>query len=70
MGAVQLPIRAPTLASARGGIFPNFDCKNTGEGEIPASGATSSPAKAPCYVAHDYSAMFGGGQAPNLYADP
>jgi phospholipid/cholesterol/gamma-HCH transport system substrate-binding protein len=64
------PFSLNSLASARGGIFPNFDCKETGEGEIRYSESTSSPAKAPCFVAHDYSAMFGGGQAPNLYADP
>ena len=50
------------------GIFPNFDCSNTGEGEIPASEAT--PAKAPCFVAPDWATRFGGGQAPNLFADP
>ena len=50
------------------GIFPNFDCSNTGEGEIPVSEATVE--KAPCYVADDFGAEFGGGQAPNLFADP
>jgi len=50
------------------GIFPNFDCNNTGEGEIPASEAT--PSMAPCFVARDFPTRFGGGQAPNLFADP
>lgn len=50
------------------GIFPNFDCDNTGEGEIPPSEAT--PTLAPCFVAPDYPTRFGGGQAPNLFADP
>ena len=50
------------------GIFPNFDCNNTGEGEIPASEAT--PSMAPCFVAPDFPTRFGGGQAPNLFADP
>ena len=50
------------------GIFPNFDCSNTGEGEIPASEAT--PSMAPCFVAPDWPTRFGGGQAPNLFADP
>ena len=50
------------------GIFPNFDCDNTGEGEIPASEA--APDKAPCFVAPDQPTRFGGGQAPNLFADP
>jgi virulence factor Mce-like protein len=62
------PFSLNSPASARGGIFPNFDCKNTGEGEIPYSEAT--PAKAPCFIQRDYSAIFGGGRAPNLYADP
>jgi virulence factor Mce-like protein len=55
------------LAAARGGIFPLFDCKNTGEGEIPASEAT--PMKAPCFVADDQPRAFGGEQAPQLRAD-
>jgi virulence factor Mce-like protein len=50
------------------GIFPNFDCNGTGEGEIPASQATVE--EAPCFVAPDYPTRFGGGQAPNLFADP
>ena len=50
------------------GIFPNFDCDNTGEGEIPVSEATV--AKAPCYVETDFGPAFGGGRAPNLFADP
>jgi hypothetical protein len=50
------------------GIFPNFDCDNTGEGEIPRSEAEVD--KAPCFVAPDYPTRFGGGQAPNLFADP
>ena len=50
------------------GIFPNFDCDNTGEGEIPVSEATV--AKAPCYVETDFAPVFGGGRAPNLFADP
>jgi virulence factor Mce-like protein len=62
------PLGLNSVAAARGGIFPNFDCRNTGEGEIPRSEAT--PMKAPCFVQKDYPAMFGGGQAPNVYADP
>ena len=57
-----------TPRNIRGGIFPNFDCDNTGEGVIPASEA--SPSKAPCFVALDFPASFGGGRAPNLFADP
>ena len=62
------PFSLNSKASARNGIWPNFDCKNTGEGEIPYSEAT--PAKAPCFVMKGYPAKFGGGRAPNLYADP
>jgi virulence factor Mce-like protein len=62
------PLAINSSASARAGIFPNFDCRGTGEGEIPRSEAT--PSKAPCFVGKDYIAMFGGGQAPNVYADP
>ena len=50
------------------GIFPNFDCNNTGEGEVPPSDA--EPDWAPCFVAPDYPTRFGGGQAANLFADP
>jgi len=62
------PLVLNGLAAARGGIFPSFDCRNTGEGEIPASEAT--PTKAPCFVADDQPSIFGGGRAPNLFADP
>ena len=50
------------------GIFPNFDCDNTGQGEVPASQA--APDLAPCFVAPNMPTRFGGGQAPNLFADP
>ena len=67
-GNAYLPPNLFTPRTIRGGIFPNYDCRNTGEGEIPASEA--SPSKAPCFVAEDYPASFGGGRAPNLFADP
>ena len=66
-GYIQ-PYSINNRRSANAGIFPNFDCNNTGEGEIPGSQATT--AEAPCYVAPDYPTRFGGGQAPNLFADP
>ena len=62
------PLAINGLASARGGIFPNFSCDNTGEGEIGRGEATTS--KAPCFVASDYGSRFGGGRAPNIYGDP
>jgi phospholipid/cholesterol/gamma-HCH transport system substrate-binding protein len=49
------------------GIFPNFDCKPSG-GEIDEHPA--DPANANCFVAPNFPNEFGGGQAPNLYADP
>ena len=67
-GNAYLPAEILTPRTIRGGIFPNFDCDNTGEGEIPASEAT--PSKAPCFVGADFPASFGGGRAPNLFADP
>jgi hypothetical protein len=67
-GNAYLPPNLFTPETIRGGIFPNFDCDNTGEGEIPVSEA--SPSKAPCFVGADYPASFGGGRAPNLFADP
>lgn len=60
------PLALTTFAAASGGIFPNFDCKPSGE--IPASAATTE--KAPCFVADDFPSKFGGGRAPNVYADP
>jgi hypothetical protein len=50
------------------GIFANWDCNNTGEGEIPASAAT--PDKAPCFVAPNFPSEFGGKHAPQIFADP
>jgi ABC-type transporter Mla subunit MlaD len=61
------PLSLNGFQSASSGIFPNFDCKPSG-GEIPVQDATV--AKAPCVVAPQYPSQFGGGQAPQLYADP
>ena len=52
------PLAITALTSARGGIFPNFDCNPSGE--IPSSGGTQ--ARAPCFVAEDYENTFGGGR--------
>jgi len=49
------------------GIFPNFDCKPSG-GEINSHPAEA--ANANCFVAPKFPNDFGGGQAPNLYAEP
>lgn len=61
------------------GIFPNFDCKNTdfasnGTGgdpdEDPVNNIPPDPSFANCFVAPDFPNDFGGGRAPNLFADP
>jgi ABC-type transporter Mla subunit MlaD len=49
------------------GIFPNFDCKPSG-GEV--NNQPPDPADANCFVASDFPNEFGGGHAPNLFADP
>jgi phospholipid/cholesterol/gamma-HCH transport system substrate-binding protein len=49
------------------GIFPNFDCKPSG-GEV--NKLPPDPANANCFVASNFPNEFGGGQAPNLFADP
>ena len=61
------PLALNSYASAAGGIFPNFDCNPSGGG-VPASEAT--PSEAPCFVAPKFPNTWGGGQAPNIYADP
>jgi phospholipid/cholesterol/gamma-HCH transport system substrate-binding protein len=53
--------------SATAGIFPNFDCKPSG-GEVNVQ--PPDPANANCFVAPNFPNEFGGGQAPNLFADP
>ncbi|MDX6651557.1 MAG: phospholipid/cholesterol/gamma-HCH transport system substrate-binding protein [Solirubrobacterales bacterium] len=75
-GYIQ-PRGATGLASAFGGIFPNFDCKNTDfngpstdpdEDPIPANQATEE--NAPCFIQGPYPTVFGGGKAPQIFADP
>jgi len=61
------PLSLNSYASASHGIFPNFDCNPSG-GEIPASAATEM--NAPCFVAPKFPNSFGGGQAPQVFADP
>ena len=72
------------LAASKG-IFPNFDCDNTGGGERlgsdggtppvstqadPLPGHSERNAFAPCFVAPDFPAEYGGGQSPQLEMDP
>jgi virulence factor Mce-like protein len=62
------PLALNTYDAASKGIFPNWDCNNTGQGEVPASQAT--PDKAPCFVAPNFPSEFGGKHAPQIFADP
>jgi phospholipid/cholesterol/gamma-HCH transport system substrate-binding protein len=66
-GYVQ-PLALTDYNAASRGIWGNFDCNNTGQGEIPASAAT--PDKAPCWVAPNFPSEFGGEHAPQVFADP
>src|SRR5581483_2337581 len=71
-----LPNSINSPASAAGGIFPNFDCDNTGaagNGEIPRSAATQS--MAPCWIQPNFPSSFhgsgfGGGHGPQVGPDP
>jgi phospholipid/cholesterol/gamma-HCH transport system substrate-binding protein len=69
-----LTIRAAEQIS-RGAWIPSFDCKPSG-GEVGAKPGQyvgpgfPSGAQAPCVVGKGYPSAFGGGQAPNVYADP
>jgi phospholipid/cholesterol/gamma-HCH transport system substrate-binding protein len=66
------PQQFNAVQAASSGIFPNFDCKPSkgerlaGDGGNPPVG----PSFAPCVVSPPYGSEFGGGQAPQLYADP
>jgi phospholipid/cholesterol/gamma-HCH transport system substrate-binding protein len=62
------PLAINGFDSASHGIFPNWDCNNTGVGEIPASAATAS--NAPCFVAPNFPSEFGGKHGPQVFADP
>jgi ABC-type transporter Mla subunit MlaD len=58
--------------AAVNGMFPNFDCDNTG---APGDGTvTSSPPVsegfAPCIIAKGYPTQFGGERGPQVFADP
>ena len=65
------------VSSAEAGIFPNFDCKNTDfepgnddPDEDPVNNQPPEPGEANCFIANDFPNEFGGGRAPNLFADP
>jgi hypothetical protein len=62
------PLALTGYDAASKGIFPNWDCNNTGQGEVPASQATTD--KAPCFVAPNFPSEFGGKHAPQIFADP
>jgi phospholipid/cholesterol/gamma-HCH transport system substrate-binding protein len=62
------PLALTTPDAASRGIFPNWDCNNTGQGEVPASQATVG--KAPCWVAGNFPPEFGGKHGPQVFADP
>jgi phospholipid/cholesterol/gamma-HCH transport system substrate-binding protein len=62
-GYIQ-PLALTGFDAARHGIFPNFDCDPSGETDA------ASVASAPCFVAPKFGPVFGGGQAPQIFADP
>jgi hypothetical protein len=60
--------------AASKGIFPEWDCNNTGVGErsapAPHPSGSSDLSAAPCWVAPPFAAEFGGKHAPTIFADP
>ncbi len=62
-----------TGTAAERGIFPNFDCDNTGDGER-SFGDGKTPTVgvnfAPCFVAPPYRGDFGGTRFPQVTRDP
>ena len=60
--------------AARNGIFPSFDCDNSGgervagDGKSPAVGI-GPPQFAPCFLQSDFADEFGGGRGPQVSAD-
>jgi phospholipid/cholesterol/gamma-HCH transport system substrate-binding protein len=58
--------------AASAGIFPNFDCGPSGGERLLGDGGSPpvGPTFAPCMVAPDFPPIFGGGRAPQLFADP
>jgi hypothetical protein len=67
-GYVQ-PFEVTGFAAASHGIFPNFDCKPSG-GEVGKPPPNNPTGPAPCFVAPKFGPEFGGGQAPQVFADP
>ena len=68
------PLALTNFDAAKNGIFPNWDCNNTGVGEVPAHDQanpnSASVGKAPCWVAPNFPSEFGGKHAPMIFADP
>jgi phospholipid/cholesterol/gamma-HCH transport system substrate-binding protein len=62
------PLVLNGLQSASSAIFPNFDCNNTGRGEFVNQPPLVSNAN--CVIQPNLPSEFGGGRAPNLFADP
>ena len=59
--------------AARKGIFPNFDCNNTGGDRRHGDGGQPARRRhrfAPCFTAKKFPSRFGGTQFPRLFADP
>ncbi|HYU61717.1 MAG TPA: MlaD family protein [Solirubrobacterales bacterium] len=59
------PLAFNNYQAATAGIFPNFDCDPSGGEKL-----EKTVLSAACVIAPPYGSEFGGGQAPNLYADP
>ena len=59
--------------AAQNGIFPNFDCNNTGasgDGTVSGNDPQVSEAFAPCVITKDFPSAFGGERGPQVFADP
>jgi phospholipid/cholesterol/gamma-HCH transport system substrate-binding protein len=72
-GNAYLPPRSlNNETSSVAGIFPNFDCDPSGGERLAGDGGSPAvgPGFAPCIVADDFPAVFGGKRAPDLFADP
>jgi phospholipid/cholesterol/gamma-HCH transport system substrate-binding protein len=71
-GNGYLPRNALGPPAARNGIFPNFDCNNTGGDRLAGDGKSPpvSETFAPCFTAKKFPSRFGGSKFPRLFADP
>jgi phospholipid/cholesterol/gamma-HCH transport system substrate-binding protein len=71
------PLSMTNFQSAATGIFPNFDCKNvdfTPTSRDPDEDEQNNQpplvSSANCYIQPNLPSQFGGGRAPDLFADP